>query len=68
MDSSNGFDTTLLFALAPIVLIDLTMRIIALVMIFTKPTKGPKWPWALLAGLVAIIGPIVYFLAGRADE
>jgi hypothetical protein len=30
--------------------------------------RGPKWLWVLVILFVNIIGPIIYFVAGRQDE
>jgi hypothetical protein len=55
--------------LIPVVLIELGLLITALVDLIRRPqTRGPKWAWALVIILVNIIGPIVYFVAGRKEE
>jgi hypothetical protein len=55
--------------LIPVVLIQLGLLIAALVdLIRREQTRGPKWVWALVIILVNIIGPIIYFVAGRKEE
>ena len=55
--------------LIPIILIQLGLLITALVDLVRRPhTRGPKWVWALVILFVNIIGPIVYFVAGRKEE
>jgi hypothetical protein len=55
--------------LAPIFLIQLGLMIFALVDLLRRErTRGPKWVWALVIIFVNLIGPIVYFVAGRQDE
>jgi hypothetical protein len=55
--------------LIPVVLIELTLLIAALVdLVRRAQTRGPKWVWALIIVLINFIGPILYFVAGRKDE
>jgi hypothetical protein len=55
--------------LIPVVLIELALLITALVdLIRREKTRGPKWAWLLVIVLINIIGPIIYFVAGRKDE
>jgi Phospholipase_D-nuclease N-terminal len=55
--------------LIPVVLIELGLLVTALVDLIRRPqTRGPKWLWAIVIVLVNIIGPIVYFIAGRKEE
>jgi hypothetical protein len=55
--------------LIPVFLIQLGLMIAALVdLIRRTQTHGPKWVWGLVILLVNIIGPIIYFVAGRKDE
>jgi hypothetical protein len=55
--------------LIPVVLIELILMITALVdLIRRSQTRGPKWAWALVIVLVNLIGPIIYFVAGRKEE
>lgn len=59
----------LLPLLIPIILIQLGLLIAALVDLVRRPaTNGPKWLWALIIVFINIIGPIIYFIAGRKDE
>ncbi len=64
MDTLNE----LLPFLVPIVLLEITLLVIALVdLIRRERTRGPKWVWAIVIVVVNIIGPIVYLLFGRED-
>ncbi len=55
-------------ALIPIIVIQLTLMLIALVSCIRSETKGPKWLWILLILFIQIIGPVLYFLIGRKNE
>ena len=53
----------------PLVVIQLGLMIFALVdLLRREKTRGPKWVWALVILFVNMIGPIIYFVAGREDE
>jgi Phospholipase_D-nuclease N-terminal len=53
----------------PIVLLQLTLMIVALVdLIRREKTRYiPKWAWAIIILLGELIGPIIYFIFGRED-
>ena len=52
--------------LAPIIVIQLLLFIIAIVdIIRIKQTNGPKWVWVVIVVLINILGPILYFVVGR---
>lgn len=53
----------------PLVLLQLTLMIVALVdLIRREKTRGlPKWAWALVIILGELIGPIIYFIFGREE-
>lgn len=52
----------------PILLIDWTMKIIALVDLARRErATAPKWVWVLVILFVNLVGPIVYFIFGRRD-
>jgi hypothetical protein len=53
----------------PLVLLQLTLMIVALVdLIRREKTRGlPKWAWGLVIVLGELIGPIVYFIFGREE-
>ena len=54
--------------LIPIILIQLGLMVAALVDLARRErTRGPKWIWVLVIVFVNLIGPIVYFLAGREE-
>jgi hypothetical protein len=64
-------DTILRFLplLIPLLVVQLGLLVFALVDLL-KPervTRGPKWVWVLVIVLVNLIGPIVYFAAGREE-
>jgi hypothetical protein len=55
--------------LLPILVIQVILRIVALIDLVKKPaTRGPKWMWALIIIFLNIIGPVIYFVAGRKEE
>jgi len=55
--------------LIPVVLIELALMITALVdLIRRQQTRGPKWAWVLVIVLINLLGPIIYFIAGRKDD
>jgi len=56
---------TLLLVLAPLVILDFVLIIAAVLSIARKPLPwNQKWVWLLVALLVNIIGPIIYFAVG----
>jgi len=59
----------LLPLLAPLVLIQLGLLVAALVDLVRRPrTRGPKWAWGIAIVCVSTLGPLAYFLFGRAEE
>jgi len=55
--------------LIPVVLIELTLLVVALVdLLRRQKTRGPKWLWLIVILFIQIIGPIAYLFAGRVDE
>lgn len=55
--------------LIPLIILQLVLMIAALLDLARRErTRGPKWVWALVILFVNIIGPIIYFVAGRQDE
>jgi uncharacterized membrane protein YhaH (DUF805 family) len=55
--------------LIPVVIIQLVLLVTALIdLIRREHTRGPKWVWVLVIVFVNLIGPIIYFVAGRKDE
>lgn len=56
----------ILLALAPLLIIQFFLIIVALTDIIKRPTTfGPKWMWVLIILFVNIVGPILYFIIGR---
>ncbi|OBZ08526.1 MULTISPECIES: PLD nuclease N-terminal domain-containing protein [Bacillales] len=54
---------------APIIVIQLILMVIALILCMkAESTRGPKWMWALIIIFGNIIGPIAFFIAGRRNE
>lgn len=52
----------------PLVLLQLTLMIVALVDLTRRErTRGPKWVWILVIVFGELIGPIIYFIFGRQD-
>jgi len=53
----------------PLVIIQLVLMAAALLDLRRQEkTRGPKWMWILIIIFGELIGPIVYFAAGRLDE
>ena len=66
-----SFDEFLEFLpyIIPLVLLQLTLMIVALVdLIRREKTRGPKWVWTLVIIFGELIGPIIYFIFGREDS
>lgn len=58
--------TDLFILLLPIIVIDLLLKVIALIDLFRSTREGShKWIWALIIVFVSTFGPIIYFLFGR---
>lgn len=58
-----------LVILLPLFIIQIGLMLFAIIdLIRREKVRGQKWIWALVILFVNIIGPIVYFLAGREDE
>ena len=52
----------------PLVLIDLGLKIAALLDILKQPKlRGAKWMWIVIAVGINLIGPILYFTLARED-
>ena len=66
----SRIDSTLLFALIPLVLLDLGMVIFCIIDLY-KPDRrvrgGNKLPWLLVILLVSTLGWIIYLLVGREE-
>jgi hypothetical protein len=59
----------LITMLTPVIIIQIILLVVALLDLRKQPfTRGPKWMWVLIIVFINIIGPIVYFLAGRKEE
>jgi hypothetical protein len=54
--------------LIPVVILQLALMAAALVDVFRREkTKGPKWVWIVVIIAFNLIGPLVYFIAGREE-
>lgn len=55
--------------IAPLVIIELTLVVIALVDLIRRQEVKyiPKWGWALVILLISMIGPIAYLILGREE-
>ncbi|MEO3945011.1 PLD nuclease N-terminal domain-containing protein [Gorillibacterium sp. CAU 1737] len=63
-----GFDWRLLL---PLVVLQLILMIIAGLDLLRQDKGricGPKWAWALVIVFGELIGPVVYFVAGRRND
>jgi Phospholipase_D-nuclease N-terminal len=56
--------------LIPLVILELTLMIVALVHVLTHSTykAGNRVMWVLIVVLINIIGPVLYFVLGRSDN
>jgi hypothetical protein len=56
--------------LIPIIIIELTLAITALVHVIKHPNYrfGNKVLWIIVVLLIQIIGPVVYFVFGRGED
>ena len=55
--------------LIPVLILELGLMAAALLDLAKRTrTQGPKWVWALVIVFVNLIGPVMYFVAGRGDE
>ncbi|MBN1437814.1 MAG: PLDc_N domain-containing protein [Anaerolineales bacterium] len=53
----------------PLVVIQLILMAAALLDLRRREkTRGPKWLWAVIIIFGEMVGPIVYFAAGRVEE
>ncbi|MBN1485781.1 MAG: PLDc N-terminal domain-containing protein [Chloroflexia bacterium] len=67
MDAAPGW-TQYIPLLIPLVVIQLGLMVWALLDLLKRPTtRGPKWVWIIVIVVVNIIGPLVYFVAGREE-
>jgi uncharacterized membrane protein YhaH (DUF805 family) len=58
-----------LVILLPLFIIQIGLMIFAIIdLIRREKVRGQKWIWALVILFINVIGPIIYFLAGREDE
>jgi glucose uptake protein GlcU len=67
----TALNTTLLLALAPLVLIDLGMVIFSIVDLYKADRHvrgGNKLVWLLVILLVSTLGWLVYLFVGRTDD
>jgi hypothetical protein len=63
-----GNFSDLLPLLVPIILLELTLKGVALRdLIRREQTSPPRWVWALIILFVSTIGPISYLLLGREE-
>ena len=55
--------------IAPLLIIELTLVVIALVDLFRRQEVKyfPKWGWVLVILLINLIGPILYLIIGREE-
>ena len=55
--------------LIPLFVIQIGLMITALIdLLKQNSTRGPKWMWVVIILFVNIIGPIIYFVAGREEN
>lgn len=63
------FDSINWAVIAPLLVIQFILMIIALIDLIKNPQpNGPKWMWILIIICGTIPGPVAYFIFGRGDE
>ena len=69
MDDLTALPTWLLVVLGVLVVVQVSVEVWALVVLFRTPEErlqtGKRWPWVLIILFVNLIGAIVFFVAGR---
>jgi len=70
MNPLTDLSPAMQLAIAALIVVQLTLQISALVSLVRTPVErislgGRKWVWALVIVLGEVIGPIIYFAAGR---
>ncbi len=67
METAPSFFIQYLPLFIPLILLQLGLMLFGYIdLIRRERTKGPKWVWALVL-LISLIGPVVYFVAGREE-
>ena len=67
----GGFDPAILLLVVPLLLVQLGLMVAAIVDLLHEDRRvrgGNKGLWAVVIVFVNVVGPIVYFLAGRDDR
>lgn len=63
--------TPILPVIIPVVILQLVLIVLGLYDL-TRPDRrvrgGNKWVWGLIIVLLNLIGPVIYFLAGREED
>jgi hypothetical protein len=68
MNTDMSVFTKYLPLLIPLIVLQLGLQIWALVDLARREaTNGPKWLWAVIIVLGEMLGPVVYFIAGRKE-
>ncbi|WP_181350662.1 PLDc N-terminal domain-containing protein [Thalassobacillus sp. CUG 92003] len=63
------FETIEWGIIAPLIVIELILKIVALISLSrTNTTYGPKWLWILIILIINTIGPVAYFIVGRRGD
>ena len=68
MDKILALPMPALVAIGVLIIVQLTMQVLALIDVAKRPSSGltlPKWGWMVIIVLGEILGPIVYWVAGR---
>jgi hypothetical protein len=64
-------DTTLLLLLIPLVVIQVSLAIYALIDLYRRGGARPPlptWAWVLIIALGELLGPVLYFIFGRKED
>jgi len=68
MNTDLSFLKEYLPLIIPLVVLQVGLQIWALVDLARREaTNGPKWLWAVIILLGELVGPVVYFIAGRKE-
>ena len=68
MDKILALPMPALVAIGVLIVVQLTMQVLALIDAAKRPASGltlPRWGWVVIIVFGEILGPIVYWVAGR---
>ncbi len=70
MDALSGLPQAALLGIGSLIILQLTLQVVALVQLVRTPAErvtigGRKWVWAVIILFGEIVGPLIWFFAGR---